>query len=349
MRPWKVFALFVTLGMVVALVDAVPAAASHGDAGKVCIVNSIGGPDDPFNRDTAEGAKDTEAKLKVGVEILDAFTEAEIVTNIDSFLTAGDCDLIIGIGFISGGLLEPAIVANPDQRFALIDFGFGGLYPNVAEVVFRVDQAGFLAGYVAAGLSTTGKVGVFGGWPLPPVTAFMDGYALGVAWYNSVSGTAVEVLGWDPDTQIGLFTFDFQDPAAGKAVAASLYYQGADTVFPVAGLTSYGAWFEATERKAAGDDVRVIGVDYDWADVFGDPDRVILTSVIKDSGPAVFNQIAALVDGSWSPGFVFVDLEDGATDIAPFHYPNSAVPGFVKNNLKDLRTGIIDGTIPAYP
>jgi basic membrane protein A len=335
--------------MVVALVGAVPAAASHGEAGKVCVINSIGGPDDPFNRDTAEGAKDAEAKLHVDVEILDAMTEAEVIANIDSFVTAGDCDLIIGIGFISGGLLEPFIAANPAQDFALIDFGFGGLYPNVAEVFFRVDQSGFLAGYLAAGLTTTGAVGTFGGIPFPTVTAFMDGYALGVEWYNSVYGTTVEVLGWDPTTQTGLFTFDFQNPAAGQAAAAGLYDQGADTVFPVAGVTSFGAWSEAAERKAAGEDVRVIGVDFDWAGTFGDPDRVILTSVIKDYGPAVFDQIAALVDGSWSAGFMFADLADEATDIAPFHHLNSAVPGFLKNDLKDLRSGIIDGSIPTFP
>ncbi len=349
MRPWKGFVLLATMGMVVALAGVVPAGASHGVNGKVCIVNSIGGPDDPFNLDTAAGAKDARAKLHVDVAILDAMTETEIMANIDSFVTAGDCDLIIGIGFISGGLLEPTIAANPAQRFAVIDFGFGGLYSNVAEVVFRVDQSGFLAGYVAAGLSTTGKVGVFGGLPILAVTAFMDGYALGVEWYNSVYGTSVEVLGWDPDTQTGLFTFNFDNPADGQAAAAGLYDQGADTVFPVAGVTSFGAWFEAAERKAAGEDVRVIGVDFDWAGTFGDPDRVVLTSVIKDYGPAVFNQIAALADGSWMAELVFEDISNGATEIAPFHKLNSAVPGFLKNDLKGLRAGIIDGSIPTIP
>ena len=93
----------------------------------------------------------------------------------------------------------------------------------------------------------------------------------------------------------------------------------------------------------------MIGVEFDWPGTFGDPDRVLLTGVIKDYGPAVFDQIAALVDGSWSAGLVFVDLENEATDIAPFHYLNSAVPGFLKNDLKDLRVGIIDGTIPTFP
>ncbi|MEA2000368.1 MAG: BMP family ABC transporter substrate-binding protein [Actinomycetota bacterium] len=349
MRPWKTLIVLVATATLVALVGVVPAGAGHGVNGKVCIVNSPGGLDDPLNAAAAAGAKEAEAKLHVEVVTADADTDAEVIANIDAFVTAGDCDLIIGLGFVISFLLEPFIAANPGQQFAVIDFSFGGIYPNVAEVIFMVDQAGFLAGYVAAGVSETGKVGVFGGLPIPPVTAFMDGYALGVDWFNAEYGGSVEVLGWDPDLQTGLFTFNFENPADGQALASDLYDLGADTVFPVAGFTSFGALFEAAERKAAGDDVRVIGVDFDWAGTFGDADRVILTSVVKDYGPAVFNQIAALVDGTWSDGEVFEGLSDGSVEIAPFHKLNSAVPGFLKNDLKGLRAGIIDGTIPTMP
>jgi hypothetical protein len=177
----------------------------------------------------------------------------------------------------------------------------------------------------------------------------MDGYALGVDYYNSIYGTTVEVLGWDPDLQTGLFSFDFQDPAIGQALASDLYDAGADTVFPVAGLTGFGALWEAAERKAAGESVRVIGVDFDYYDFFGDPERVILTSVVKDTGVAVFNQTAALVDGTWMGDFVEEGLESGGVDIAPFHKLNRAVPGFLKNDLKSIRVGIIDGTIQTLP
>lgn len=348
MRPWKVLTILAAAAMLISAIGAVPATAGHDVNGKVCIVNSIGGPDEPFNMNTAVGTKAAQSKLHVDVVTLDAESEAEVVANVDYAVTAG-CDLIIGIGFISGLLMEPFIAANPGQDFATIDFGFNGFYPNVSEVFFETDQAGFLAGYIAAGLSETGKVGVFGGVPIPPVTIFMDGYALGVDWYNSRHGTSVDVLGWDPDQQSGLFAFTFDDPVAGQALAAGLYDQGADTVFPVAGGTSFGALFEAVDRKATGEDVRVIGVDFDWSGTFGDPDRVILTSVIKDYGPAVFNQIAALVDGTWAPGFVLEGLDDGSVEIAPFHKLNRAVPGFLKNDLKDIRAGIIDGTIPTRP
>ena len=203
MRPWKTLILLLTIAMLVALVGVVPAGAGHGVNGKVCIVNTVGGPDDLLNVAAAAGAKKAKAKLHVEVVTLDADTDTEVTANIDSFVTAGDCDLIIGLGFGVAFQMQPFIVASPAQQFAVVDSGFGGLFPNVAEVLFQVDQAAFLAGYVAAGMSETGKVGVFGGLPIPPVTAFMDGYALGVDWFNDQYGANIEVLGWDPDLQTG--------------------------------------------------------------------------------------------------------------------------------------------------
>ncbi|NND02919.1 MAG: BMP family ABC transporter substrate-binding protein [Acidimicrobiia bacterium] len=348
MRIRKSLIVLVALATLVAMIGVAPAGANHGANGKICIVNDIGGVN-PFNASAAAGAAEAEKKLHVDVDILDADTPADITANIDQFVSDGDCDLIFGVAFIVAVAMEPFVIANPDQAFVVLDFTTGGIYPNVAEVVFEVDEAAFLAGYIAAGVSETGKVGVFGGLPIPPVTAFMDGYALGVEWYNSVYGADVEVLGWDPDLQSGLFSFTFTDPAAGQAIASALYDQGADSVFPVAGPTGFGVIDEASLRTANGEEVRVVGVDTDWSADFGDPDRVILTSVIKDLGPAVFNQAAAWVDGTWTGGVVHEGLAEESADIARFRKLNRVVPGFLKNDLKELRSGIIDGSIPTSP
>lgn len=349
MRPWKSFVVLLAIAMLVALVGVVPAGARPAVNGKVCIVNAVGGSDDPFNASAAQGARSARFWLRVDVVTLDADSEVEVDANIDSFVTGGDCDLIVGIGFSVAARMEPFVADNPGQKFSVIDSSFGGIYPNAAEVLFRVDQASFLAGYVAAAVSDTGKVGVFGGLPIPPVTAFMDGYALGVEWFNQEYGEDVEVLGWDPDTQTGLFAGTFGDRVVGQALASDLYDQGADTVFPVAGVTSLGALDEAIERKTAGDDVRVIGVDYDWSRVLGDPDRVILTSVIKNAGVAVFNQAKALVRDTWSGGEVVEDLASWGVNIAPFRKLRRIIPRHIRWDLWGLRIGIIRGTIPTMP
>ena len=127
--------------------------------------------------------------------------------------------------------------------------------------VFATDQAAFLAGYLAAGVSKTGIVGTFGGINIPPVTVFMDGFAAGVAFHNSAKGTNVQVLGWDPSAKEGLFTGNFNSLDDGRAFAQNLYDEGADIVMPVAGPVGLGSAALASELGT--DNLKIIGVDAD--------------------------------------------------------------------------------------
>ena len=191
-------------------------------------------------------------------------TVADIAPAIGAFVNSGDCNLIVGLGFRIVVPMEQFVAAHPDQRFVAIDNRYEATYPNLSVIEFQVDEAAFLAGYVAAGTSATGKVGVYGGAPIWPVTIFMDGYALRVEHYNAVHGTDIEVLGWDPTTSEGLLLdWEFQNPALGELVTRDLFDQGADTVFAVAGVTGLGSLDAATARKEAGEAVRVIEPDVD--------------------------------------------------------------------------------------
>ena len=82
--------------------------------------------------------------------------------------------------------------------------------------VFKTDQAAFLAGYLAAGMTKTGKLGYFGGAKIPTVTIFGVGFQAGMEYYNEVHGTNVQLIGWDNETGEGLFTGDFGDLTKGK-------------------------------------------------------------------------------------------------------------------------------------
>jgi len=347
------------LGLLAGLVMAFAAVAAtgattssaHAVNGKVCVVvDQSGLGDRAYNDLAAQGAIQAGKKLHVEVAIPDAASAADVVANINAFVTAGNCNLIIGVGFFAGQLMEPAVAAHPGQRFAVTDYWYSSAYPNVAEVTFRPDQAGFLAGYIAAGTSLTGKVGTYGGIQIPPVTDFMNGYALGVDYYNARYGAAVEVLGWDVASQIGLFAGSFNDPVTGKALTEGLFALGADTVFAVAGGTGAGSLDAAAERKAAGERVRLVGVDVDWfVQLGGDPAGVLLTSAMKKIDIGVYHQIQALVEGTWQPGLVVEDLASDGVDIAPFHNLKKQVPGSLSNDLKAIRAGIIDETIPTLP
>ena len=104
------------------------------------------------------------------------------------------------VGFLLGDATKEAANANPDIPFSIVDFAYADgdiTNNNVLGQVFNTDEAAFLAGYLAAGMTKTGKVGTFGGVNIPPVTIFMDGFYNGVQKYNADNGKNVEVLGWD--------------------------------------------------------------------------------------------------------------------------------------------------------
>lgn len=171
MRMRKLGIVVPVLSLIVAMLGVAPAGASHDVNGSVCLVGDQGGFDDEgFNAGALAGLEEAGRKLHVATGAAAPETEADLPGIIGSFVDSGECDLIIGVGFIVAGAMEPYVAANRDHRFAVIDFEYGVSYDNVAELLLQVDQAAFLAGYVAAAISDTGKVGVYGGANITPVT-----------------------------------------------------------------------------------------------------------------------------------------------------------------------------------
>ncbi len=117
-----------------------------------------------------------------------------------------------------------------------------------------------MAGYVAASVTKTGIVGTFGGVEIPTVTIFIDGFALGVEYYNQQHGTDVKLIGWDPYYRVGQFPGTFDDVHKGFERAEDLADEGADIIMPVAGGVGLGAAALARDRG----DILIIGVDSDW-------------------------------------------------------------------------------------
>jgi basic membrane protein A len=148
--------------------------------------------------------------------------------NIQQMLT-DKSDLIITVGFLLGVDTATAAKANPNQKFAIVDYTYPDCYPgavegkdcgsskdlpNVRGLAFQTDQAAFLAGYLAAGMSKTGTVGTWGGIAIPTVTIFMKGFQAGVMYYNTKHSASVKVLGWDDVSQKGTFINSFTDTDA---------------------------------------------------------------------------------------------------------------------------------------
>jgi len=247
-------------------------------------------------------------------------------------------------------------IANPEQKFAIVDYSFPDCWPganvgvdcgtdqdlaNVRGLMFQTDQAAFLAGYLAAGMTTTGKVATYGGLPIPTVTIFMKGFEAGVKYYNAQKGTSVEVLGWDNATGEGTFANGFESTDDGRALAESFMQEGADIILPVAGQVGLGSAAVCKETGAC----KVIGVDADWVETAPEYKEVVLTSVLKLIDVAVYNTIKDMVDGKFTGGTVTYTIADGGVDIAPFHEFDSVVPQTLKDELATIKAALIDGSL----
>lgn len=313
---------------------------------KACEVTDVGGVDDKgFNQKAYKGVEDAAAQLGVEAAVLESQAETDYATNIQSFVDQG-CSIIVTVGFLLGDATKEAANANPEIPFTIVDYAYADgdiTNNNVLGQVFNTDEAAFLAGYLAAGTTKTGKVGTFGGINIPPVTIFMDGFYNGVQKYNADNGTNVEVLGWDPKKQKGLFTENFESLDDGRTFAQNLVDEGADIVMPVAGPVGLGS--AALAKELGPEKLMIIGVDSDQYESDTANQSVYLTSVLKNMDVTTFNAIQSVVDGTFAGGVTVGTLENGGVGLAPLHDFESKVPADLVSQLETIKAGIIDGSV----
>ncbi|MDB5527144.1 MAG: nucleoside-binding protein [Devosia sp.] len=317
--------------------------AMAADPVSACQVTDTGGVDDrSFNETAWHGMQKAETELGAKVKVLESQSEVDFDPNITSLL-GGDCDVILTIGFLLGDTTQKFAEANPDQKFSIVDYSYDPVLPNVVGQTYATDEAAFLAGYLSAGMTKTGTVGVFGGLNIPPVTIFMDGFVRGVKYYNTAKSASINVLGWDPDKKEGLFTNNFDSLDDGRTFAQSLYDEGADIVLPVAGTVGQGSAALADELGA--DKLKIIGVDADLFETNPDRGGVYLTSIVKRMDNTVFDVVKSVADGTFKGGVLQGNLANGGVDLAPLHAFEDAVPAELKAELADVRAQIVAGTL----
>ena len=327
-------------GLAAAMVAGSVTAASAFTA---CQVTDTGGIDDAgFNQTAWKGVEDAMAAHGIEGRFLESTAESDYEANLNSLL-GGSCDVIVTVGFLMGDATATSAAANPDQKYSIVDFAYDPTIPNVMGQVYATDQAAFLAGYLAAGMSETGVLGTFGGINIPPVTVFMDGFVAGANYYNAQKGTEVTVLGWNLESKEGLFTGNFDSLDDGRAFAQNLYDEGADIVMPVAGPVGLGSAALADELGT--DALKIIGVDADQAITDSEKSHVYLTSVLKRMDSTVQAVIESVMNDTFEGGVIVGDLANEGVSLAPFHSFEDAVPAELKAELDAIKARIIDGSI----
>jgi len=247
-----------------------------------------------------------------------------------SLLARQKYDLVIGFGFFAAAAIDRVANEFPETRFASIDLAHDDLAhapTNVMGLVFQEEQAGYLAGHLAAlvlALSPGEEViSSVGGHRVPSVERWIAGYQAGARGANPRV------------TPLHGYTDDFLDPVKGRSIAVSQIAKGSRVVFAVAGVCGLGALEAASEHGVWG-----IGVDVDQSHL----GRHILTSALKRLDVAVFDTIEGLARGTLETGRTsrFALRNDGVG----LGTISASVPRSLRAAIENVRAEIVAGKIP---
>jgi basic membrane protein A len=316
--------------------------AASGGSLTACMVLDTGGVDDKsFNQSSYAGMQ---AAAKANPNIKISFVPSNSGNDYTPNLTAEtnkNCGTIIAVGGLMTDNVKAIAAKNPSVHYAEVDSGSTG--PNVYGLQFNTAQGAFLGGYLAAGMTKTGKVATWGGLNIPPVTIYMDGFWEGVQYYNKQNHKNVQVLGWTEKNQkAGTFSQSFTDQNKGKQISQTFINQGADIIFPVAGGAGLGAGAAA---QASGGKVNVIWVDTDGCVSAAQYCKYFITSVTKNLAGSVQTYLTQAATGTFPTGSYIGTLANNGTGLAPFHQFDSKVPAALKNQLKQVQSDISSGKI----
>src|SRR5881394_1281797 len=291
------------------------------DASKVHvgIVFDIGGKDDrSFNAAAWAGVKCAETGTlpdgktscdKPALNVIVRDVEPGNPVSIEPAMRAfaeRNYDLVIGVGFAQGPIMQKVATDYPNIQFAIIDgviFEADGTTPksNVASLVFKEHEGSYLVGLIAGMTTRTNVLGFIGGMDIGLIHRFEGGYEQGAKAANP----KIQVI----QNYVGVTDAAWNNPGKGKEIALAQISKGADVIFTAAGNSGLGA-FDAVEQSGKDASGRathfVIGVDSNQNMV---KPGFVLTSMVKRVDNAVYDIVKDVVDHKVQGGFHVFGLD----------------------------------------
>jgi basic membrane protein A len=298
---------------------------------KVGLSTDTGGLNDrSFNHLAYVGLLKAQKDLGVQTRVVQSASPADYIPNLSKLAQQG-YNLVIGVGFTEIDALKAVAKQFPKTHFAIVDVSNadeGGL-KNVQGLLFKEQEAGYLAGY-AAGLAAKqrgGKaVSSVGGEKQPPVDRYIAGFQAGA----KAADPGIKTLNG--------YSQDFENQAKCKEVALNQIAAGSVVVFQVAGGCGLGALDAANEKGVWG-----LGVDADQS--FLGP--YVLTSALKRVDTSVYDSIRDAKAGKFKGGTDSVyGLDVGGVGIGKF---SVKTPAGIAAKVALIKQQIASGKITNIP
>lgn len=233
------------------------------------------------------GLRELGERPGIRTSILEAANDEELLENAKYLAHAG-YGCIWAVGYNTKTAVEYVAPRFPGCVICAVDMSFTEIPTNVVAIRFDEHKGSFLAGYLAARATTTGRVGFVGGVRSELIGRFEAGYRAGVAY-----GSLARADGEPVEIEVR-YTNSFVSFDAGRAATEELYDAGCDTVFHAAGAAGRGVIRAAKDKNRF-----VIGVDKDQS--FLAPTNVI-SSMIKRIDSAVVSLTTAIIAGTQATG-----------------------------------------------
>ena len=283
--------------------------------------------DAAWNSGAYQGLQQIRDSLGLAVSHVEARTPAEQDEALRAYAAQG-YDLVFAHGFEFQEAAERVSAQYPGTVF-IITSG-RRVQGRVAPLIFRLEEASYLAGMVAGGVTRSNVLAFIGGIELPPIDAAYQGWVNGARAVNS----RVE------SRKVYLNSFD--DAAAGREAALALVRAGADMFHHNADQAALGVFQAAKESPG----VYVFGANADQSHLA--PERVLGSAVIDL--PRAFLLVAREVKaGSFTPKVESFGLSSGVVRYAPNPALDSLVPAALKARIRAAADSIARGTLIAAP
>ncbi|AJW73192.1 BMP family ABC transporter substrate-binding protein [Borrelia hermsii] len=253
-----------------------------------------------FNENSSKAM--TQLKEESRVNIIQKESKASDYLSDIGGLEESGASLIWGVGFRFTDAFLQKSLENSDVNYGIIEGSYAEdmeLPKNLVNVNFRSEEGAFLAGYLAAKISKTGKIGFLGGIEGVVLSSFRYGYEAGAKYANKDIELNSQYVG------------SFSDLSLGRSMASKMYASGIDIIFAAAGLAGLGA-IEVAKELGAGH--YIIGVDQDQS--YLAPDN-ILVSYVKRIDIVMLDLTSSYLEiGKWNGGYnLEFGLKDGALDL----------------------------------
>lgn len=298
---------------------------------KVGIVLSTGGLGDKnFNDMAYAGLLKAQEDFGIKFDYVEPKSVSDFIPQHRMFAESGEYDLIIGMASDQTEAIKEISKDFPDQKISFIDAN--AKLPNVSSVFTKWQEQTFLCG-VIAGLGTKSKlekanpenvVGVILGKDLPALRQGVVGFEAGVRYVN-------------PDAKVLEATVgEFNDPGKGKEIALSMYNRGADFVQHIAGASGLGVFNAAKEANRY-----AFGVGGNQNAI--EPNYIVSTS-IRNVNEMVYNEVKAIVDGTWTEGVHISGIKEGSVGYS-VENSNVKLPEEILTAVEDIKKKIISGEL----